>query len=197
MIHRNLHPKLKFAALAVATLTVAAVACSDLTGVPASIPTVSDSGIVYAINGAPPGAPSALHVFSGTLLSADANFFFDVAFDIDASGRVVVLPQRAVASGLATTHTVSLLTTTTTFDALDRAPKDGYRADTATVVVPNQVVVVQSQDGAACSVSITGTTLYAKIVIQSVDPVSRQIRLRYTVDPNCGFYSFASGLPKD
>ena len=114
-----LRPKLRFAALIAATLTVVAVACGDFTGVPASLPTLTDSGVVYAINGAPPGAPSALHVFSGTLLSADANFVFDVAFDINSAGSVVVLPERAVASGLATTHTVSLQASNTAFTAID------------------------------------------------------------------------------
>ena len=55
-----------------------------------------------------------------------------------------------------------------------------------------------AEDRAAASVlSITGTTLYAKILVQAVDPVSRQIKVRYTVDPNCGFFSFATGLPKN
>ena len=59
---------------------------------------------------------------------------FDVAFDIDASGNVVVLPQRAVASGLATTHTVALQTVTTSRSTRSAsAPKSGYRADTALV----------------------------------------------------------------
>jgi hypothetical protein len=197
MIRRIFRPNLKFVALAAATLTVAAVACSDFTGVPSSLTTITDSGTVSALNGAFPGAPTAFHVFSGTLLSADANFTFDVAFDIDAKGNVVVLPQRAVATGLSTTHTVALQTVTGSFDSIDRAPKSGYRADTATVVAVNQVVIVQSQDATICNVSLTGTTLYAKVLIESVDPVARLIKVKFTVDPNCGFFSFVSGLPKD
>jgi hypothetical protein len=192
-----IRPKPKFIALLAAAVTVVAAACGDFTGVPSSLPTISDSGIVYAINGAPPGAPSSLNIFSGTLIAADANFLFDVAFDINASGAVVVLPQRAVASGLASTHAVALQTVASSFDAIDRAPKAGYRADTAMVVAPNQVILVQSQDPNACSVSLTGTTIYAKIVVTGVDPVLHQLRVRYTVDPNCGFFSFAPGLPKD
>src|SRR4051812_38496484 len=46
-------------ALGALVLAIAAAACGDLTGVPASLPTVSDSGPVYAINGAPVGAPTA------------------------------------------------------------------------------------------------------------------------------------------
>ena len=197
MTRRIAGPKSKLAALAAATLTIAAAACGSLTGVPASLPTLSDSGVVYAINGAPPGAPSALHVFSGTLIAADANFFFDVAFDINAAGSVVVLPQRAVASGLASTHTVSLQVVPDAYDQILRAPKSGYRADTAVVVGPKQTILLQSQDPNACGVSLSGTTIYAKMEVTAVDRVSRQLRVRYTVDPNCGFLSFASGLPKD
>src|SRR5689334_2254867 len=101
MIHRLDGRKPKLIALTAAILAVAGLGCGSLTGVPASLPTLADSGVVYAINGAPPGAPTALHVFSGSLLSADATFIFDIAFDIDTLGRVQVLPQRAVASGLA------------------------------------------------------------------------------------------------
>ncbi len=196
MTRRIFRPKLQLAAIAAATLLVAAAACGNFTGVPASLPTVADSGVLYALNGAPPGAPSALHMYSGTLIAADANFFFDIAFDINAAGSVVVLPQRAVASALASTHTVSLQTVPESYDAILSAPKSGYRADTALVVGVNQTVLVQSQDPNACGVSLSGTTLYGKLVITAIDRTARQLRVLYTVDPNCGFVSFASGVPK-
>ena len=132
--------------LAVAAIAVAGVACGDLTGVPASLPTLTDSTVVYAINGAPPGAPTALHIYAGQLFSADASFVFDVAFDIDASGHAVILPQRAVASGLAATHTVGLQTATGAYESLTRAPNSGYRADTALVATPGVPVLVQTTD---------------------------------------------------
>lgn len=197
MIQRTINRQPRRTVLLFAAVVACTIGCGNLTGVPASLPTISDSGLVYAINGAPPGAPSALHVFSGTLQPANANFAFDVAFDIDASGNVVVLPQRAVASGLATTHTVALQTVTTSYDALASAPRSGYRADTALVTTVNRVIVVQSQDANACGVSISGTTLYAKMVITAIDVQARQLTIKYTADPNCGFFSFAAGLPKD
>jgi hypothetical protein len=86
---------------------------------------------------------------------------------------------------------------TTSYDGLGRAPRSGYRADTALVTTVNRVIVVQSQDANACGVSITGTTLYAKVIITSVDVETRQLTIKYTSDPNCGFFSFAAGLPKD
>jgi hypothetical protein len=198
MIRRTLHPKTApLIALLAAVVLVAGTGCGTLTGLPASLPTITDSGAVYAINGAPAGAPSALHLFTGTLLPADANFIFDIAFDINSDGNVVVLPNRAVASALAPTHTVALQTLNATFESVDRAPKNGYRADTAVVAHTNQLILVQSQDPNACGTSLTGTTIYAKIIVTAIDPVARKLTIRYSTDPNCGFFSFASGLPKD
>ena len=189
-------PTSRFAALAV-TFLCALGACGDLTGVPASLNTVTDSTNVYALNGAPPGAPSALHVFSGTLLPVTSSFVFDVAFDIDASGNAVVLPQRVVASRLASTHSVGLQKLNVPFESVTSAPKSGYVADSAVVASVNQVIAIQSNDPDACGISLTGTTLYAKVVVLAIDRVARQLTIRYTVDPNCGFVSFAPGLPKD
>lgn len=197
MIHRTSCSPSRLLALVLCAATAGAAACGDLTGVPASLPTLTDSGIVYAINGAPPGAPTALHVFSGSILNADATFLFDVAFDIDADGRVVYLPQRTVASGLAPTHTVGLQSTTSDFSAITSAPKSGYRADTALVTNPGTVVLVQTNDLNACGISLTGSTLYGKVQVEIVDPEQRTLRVRWTVNPNCGFFSFAPGIPKD
>jgi hypothetical protein len=197
MTRRISAPKFKILAFAATTLVAGGLACGTFTGVPASLPTLTDSGDVYAINGAPAGAPTSLHLFSGLLLPADATFTFDVAFDIDTTGSVQILPQRAVASGLAPTHTVALQVATSTFDAILSAPKNGYRADTAVVARLNQVILIQSNDPNACGVSLTGSTIYGKLVILAADRVSRKLTIRYTTDPNCGFFSFASGLPKD
>jgi hypothetical protein len=197
MIHRNSRTLSRLLALGLCAAAVGAVSCGDLTGVPASLPTLTDSGTVYAINGAPPGAPTALHVFSGSILNADATFIFDVAFDIDGNGRVVYLPQKTVASGLAPTHSVGLQATTATFDAVTAAPKSGYRPDTALVANPGTVVLVQTSDANACGISLTGSTLYGKVQVELIDPQHRTLKVRWTVNPNCGFFSFASGIPKD
>ena len=197
MTHRTAVSRPRIVVLVAALLSAGALACGDFTGVPASLPTLTDSGTVYALNGAPAGAPTALHLFAGQLVPADANFLFDIAFDIDSSGRVVYMPQRVVASALATTHSVGLRTMPDSFEAVTSAPKSGYRADTALVAARNIVVVAQSNDPNTCGISLTGSSIYAKIVVTSVDPATRQLKVRFTVDPNCGFVSFAPGIPKD
>ena len=109
----------------------------------------------------------------------------------------MLLPQRVVSSGLASTHTVGLQKSDQTFDQVFDAPKSGYHADTAVVTRPGQVILAQSQDPNVCGVSVTGTTIHAKIVVTAINVPSRQLTIRYTVDPNCGFRSFATGIPKD
>lgn len=198
MIHRVTRTKRTFGALiAAGTALVLAAACGDLTSVPAQLATLTDSGSVFALNGAPVGAPSALHLYSGTRLAADATFFFDIAFDIDAQGNPVILPQRVVASGLTASHSVGLQTVNTEFSALTDAPKSGYRADTALVTRIGQTVAIQSQDGNVCGLSVTGTAIHAKLVVLSLDRTARRLSIQYTVDPNCGFRSFLPGVPKD
>ncbi len=195
---RSIISKSRVATLAAAVLTVAGVACSDFTGVPASLSTVADSGTVWALNGAPTGAPSALHAYSGTLIPADANFVFDVAFDLDPSGGIRILPQRAVASGLATTHAVALATVPDSFEAVTSVPRGlAFRADTALVVQRNQTVIAQVTDATACGFSLTGSTLFAKLVIRSINRDAKTMKVSYVVDPNCGFRSFLPGVPKD
>ena len=183
--------------LATIALAVAGISCRDLTGVPASIPTITDSGVVYALNGAPLGAPTALQVSTGQLVPANSAFAFDIAFDIDTAGHVVLLPLRTVASGIASSHSVGLQVAQVPFDNLIAAPKTGYRADTALVAAADAVILVQSTDATTCGFAITGSNLYGKLVIRSVDPVKRVLSVTYTVDPNCGFLSFASGVPKN
>jgi hypothetical protein len=193
-----LRSKQSLAARVAACMVLAlAVACDDFTGVPASLSTVTDSGTVYALNGAPPGAPTALHLYTASRQPADASFLFDIAFDINPAGDVVILPLRTVASGLASSHSVGLQHVQTEFSLLDRAPKSGYRPDTAFVTRAGQTIAIQSSNPNICGVSITGTAIYAKLIILSTNVSERKMSIQYTVDPNCGFLSFSPGVPKD
>lgn len=185
------------AVLVAGALSTLGLACGDFTGVPASLPTISDTGTVYALNGAPAGAPAGLHVFTGTLVPVDQSFAFDVGFDIDTSGAIIVYPQRTVATALSTTtHSVGLQTVRDTFEAVLSAPKSGYRADTALVTSRNVVVLVQSNDAGVCGLALTGSSMYAKFQVTEVNRLTRQLKVRWTVDPNCGFVSFQPGVPK-
>jgi hypothetical protein len=190
-------PKSRLAAILTLGLAAAGVACGDIAGPQAVLQTIADTSVVYALNGAPPGAPTALYLFAGTTVRADANFRFDVAFDIAADGKVILMPVRTVASPLTSAHQVGLQTVATSYDALETAPSSGYRKDSTLVVSPNTVVVIEAIDPFACSNSFFGTTTYAKLVVDKVDPVARTIDVRFVIEPNCGYHSFKPGIPKN
>ena len=197
MMHRLCSVKSKLATIA-AAIAVVTASCKGFTDVPASLITNTDSSTVYAINGAPLGAPTALHAFSAQFVPATADFLFDVAFDLDDQARIHILPQRQVASGLQPTHSVSLATVADTFEAVTAVPRGlTFRADTGMVIERNQVVIAQISDANACNFSLTGRTLFAKIVVKAINRDERTLQVKFTVDPNCGFRSFAPGVPKE
>jgi len=198
MMQRPFVAKLKVAGMLAVVALITAVSCKGFTDVPASLATSTESSTVYAINGAPLGAPTAIHAFSAQFVPATADFIFDVAFDLDDQARIHILPQRQVASGLQPTHTVSLATVPDAFESVASVPSGlTFRADTGMIIQRNQVVIAQVSDANACNFSLTGRTLFAKIVVKEINRDARTLQVKFTVDPNCGFRSFAPGVPKD
>lgn len=168
-------------------------ACNDPLANQNRVAVQDDTVTVFAISGSPVSFPSALDIGSHTIVRVDETTIFDVAFDIDASGRVVVLPVQLVRSGVPTTSQAGVQVSSTEFASLTSAPNGGYHFDSTAVVRPGGVVVVQSQP-TVCSLQVSRFE-YAKIGVLSADTQTRLIRLAITVDPNCGFHSFRAGVP--
>lgn len=184
--------------LLVASAAIGAlVACSSLTSIDASFENFTDTVAFFPINGSLPGAPTAMSLFNGVPTHADQGFAYDFAFDLDASGKVVLIPPRQLASQLANPYSVGLQVVTGPFAALTRAPKNGYTVDSLLVVTPGTVVAVESHDLVRCGYAIKGQSYFSKLVIDSVVGADRRIFARATINRNCGFYSFADGKPKD
>lgn len=188
---------LRLMLLSAVAATILVSGCGDLTSIKASLSDLGDTATVYALNGSPTGAPTALYVYSGTPVAADVNFNFDIAFDIADPGQVTILPLRAVANGLVSTHSVGLATVADTFESVNGVPKGtSFRADTALTVARNQVVLIQvDASGSICASSSTGTDIYAKVVVRSINHDAGTMQIEFAVDPNCGFRSFESGVP--
>jgi hypothetical protein len=195
------------AGLAAATFAAAAIlACGDPNAPRADFENYADTLTLYALNGAPRGAPTAISIFSGIFGTAGVNetsLTFDVAVDLDDQGRPRLYPVRAVASTLldflplGARHQVGIRRETRAFDAISEAPDDGYVLDSAQTVAVGEVVIIQSTDQSACS-SVFGGAVYAKMIVDSVRTSTRQLFARITADPNCGFRSFVlPGPPTD
>lgn len=187
--------KIPVAALAVALLS----ACGNDTLFDASTPTVADSYTIFALTGTPPAYPSALDTYFRQPVRVDGSGAFDVAFDLDPSGKIVIYPVKLVVRSLSGERRVGLMKVTGDFALVTSAPKGTYQTDSAVVVSPGEVVVIEAQrnnSGDACQFALS-PNIYTKLVVDSVATVTRTIRVQTVMDPNCGFRSFEEGIPRN
>jgi hypothetical protein len=186
-------------ATACAVLSIGVSACSSLTRPKAQTGNATDTVTVFALNGTPVDAPSGLWLFGQQAVVISSSFSFDLALDLGNQGQQMTLyTVRFVAGGLSAAHTVGMQKMGTDFDAVTKAPSTGYVSDSLFTANVGDVFVIQSADAAACGFSVFSNVLYAKVQVLAVDPVARTMRTRFTVDPNCGFFSLIpTGTPKD
>jgi hypothetical protein len=183
--------------VAMLALAVLFAACSDPTKPTAYLANTLSSYTIYPFTGAPVTAATAIY-FLGGPTRATSSFAFDVAFDLDASGRTLVYPVRNVGGalanlqqaylGLSSLPRVGLQIVPGTFDALTQVPTTGYDTLNVQTLAPGAVMAVNVLD-ATCALSLAGTTISAKMTVDSVNATARKIYLRTVVDPNCGYTS--------
>jgi hypothetical protein len=183
----------------VATMCVAAVlnACGDPTNLRASGYTSVDTLSVFALTGTPPSYPSAISILAGQPVRVDGFGAFDVAFDIDPNGRAIMYPVKLVIASPGAARPVGLQKLAALFDSVTEAPSSGYNTETSVAVAPGETVVIQSAHNGSqdiCQFALS-PYIYAKIAVDSVNLATRTLYLRMGVDPNCGFRSFAEGIP--
>ncbi len=192
--------KFRLAVLATLSTVLALGACRDPIELRATQETVTDTLSVYALSGTPPGYPSALSIIARALVPVSGFGGFDVAFDIDASDRVLVHAARRVVSFGALVPQVGLQIVPGTFESVAAAPVTGYKVDSTIVASVGDVIVLEavhnSGQGDFCTFALS-PNLYAKISIDTVFLANRTIKFRLAFDPNCGYRSFAPGIPTD
>jgi hypothetical protein len=188
--------KARLAFLATICLLVVLNACGDPTSLRANLPTSVDTLSVYALSGTPPSYPSGISILGRQAVRVDGFGVFDVALDIDAAGNVVVYPIKLVV-GAGGTRPVGLQKIPVPFETVPEAPETGYDNDSPVVLAPGETVVIQSAHNGPqdiCQFALS-PFLYAKVGVDSVSLATRTVYIRMGVDPNCGFRSFASGVP--
>ena len=79
-----------------AGIAFGAAACNDPNENTGLLPTAADTLTVYALTGTAPSFPSGYRSVDGAVTRVDGSFNFDIAFDINAEGAVVIYPQRLV-----------------------------------------------------------------------------------------------------
>ena len=168
---------------------------------------------VWTLTGTPPALPAGFRfvteqaVRPQMLPTGSLNFDLAVEFqgqgiwgdaalavEFTGDGRVQLLPARAVVPLPPAGGTlVGMQLSSTTFEAVQRAPDQGYQADSAVVVAPRQLVLLRL-DGVGC---LFGDPYYAKMVVDSIIAAERRVVLRTMVNRNCGYRALTAGLPKN
>ena len=189
--------KLRLAMFATTCAVVVLNACADPMSIKATSANAFASLSVFALSGTPPSYPSGVAVLGLNAVQVDGFAGFDIAFDIDASGNPIAYPVKLVVNSPTGSRLVGLLKVAQPFESVLEAPKTGFENDLPFVVAPGETLVVQSAhnfSGDLCQFALS-PYIYAKIAVDSVNLTTRHIYLQLGLDPNCGFRSFADGIP--
>lgn len=158
-----------------------------------------DTLSVFPLTGSGPLTPTALNTAFGTVTAINSTANFDVVFDLDAQRRVVIYPVKLVVMPLTGVNEVGLRKVEGTFESVERAPTGSYETDEPLTVSVGEVLVIEARrnsQGDICTFSLS-PNVYSKIVVDSVSAGTDAIWFRLVANPNCGFRSFAPGLPKN
>ena len=190
--------KLRLALFAMLVTVVGLGACRDPIQLEATLETTTDTLTVYALSGTPPSYPNALSIVARQIVPVSGFGGFDIAFDIDAAGNAVLHAARRVVSQGPFVPQVGLQKIAIQFEALGEAPVAGYKVDSTVVAMAGEVVVIEAVhnlgEGDLCTYALS-PNVYAKIAIDTIFVATRQIKFRLGFDPNCGYRSFAPGIP--
>jgi hypothetical protein len=167
--------------------------CSDPLKATAQYDNTDQPFSVHALTGAPLPFATALALPAKSVTRVDGTFSFDVAFDLNAQGDIVLLPVRVVGQNPTGSRQVGILKPGGAYESIGLAPLTGYVLDSVTVLKKGEPAIIQAQES-ACALSLS-PYMYARIVIDSVDLVARAMYGRATININCGFRSLKTGLP--
>jgi hypothetical protein len=181
------------AVLALFTAATVVTACKDPFALKAQYANEPFVYSLYGISGkGPANSPAAIDFATMSAVRVDGTFNFDVAFDFNATGKIVIIPQKLVGAAVSGARTIGLQRIPGVYDAVLDAPAGGWQFDSTLVIIPGDVVGVRITS-ASC-VYQQSTEVYAKFVVDSV-LTGGLIFGRGVMNPNCGFKSFATGIP--
>ena len=165
-------------------------ACGNSLGIQASAANKVDTVSMYALTGTPVATPSAYNMSFGAVVRTDGFTAFDFAFDMDSTGRSVLLPTGPLKLGRLSGLQVSALA----FDSIRIAPSGRYNLDSALVVDVNTVAIAQSRP-VTCPNGLPGA-YYAKVHVLSIEGSTRSLKMEILDDTNCGFRGLQVGVPR-
>jgi hypothetical protein len=187
---------LSFPALIVTALT-AACGGTGLTST-ASVENVTRVYSVFAVTGTSNALPSAYSYTTESLVRpqvlSSGGINFDLAFDLTADGKARLLPAKYVVPlPPAGSPIIGVQKMAGTFAQLERAPTNGYTADSAVTASAGETYTLELRNSGC----IYGEYYYAKLSIDSIIVPERRLVVRSLVNRNCGFRGLTDGIPKN
>ena len=111
----------------------------------------------------------------------------------------MIYPVKLVVMPLTGLSEVGLRKVEGAFESVQRAPTGTYATDEPQTVSVGEVLVIEARrnrQSDICTYALS-PNIYSKLVVDSVSAGTDAIWFRLVANPNCGFRSFAPGLPKD
>jgi hypothetical protein len=170
-------------------------ACDGPSTTPGQAENATQAFFVHALNKGSFAGSTAITFPGRSVTRVDGTYQFDVAFDIDTNGNVMLLPPEMVGQDPSGNRLVGIVTGIGSYDAITEAPLSGYTVDSVTVIGRGQAVAVQAQEPLCISSNPAAPYLYAKIVVDSVDLVGRGIYGRAMIGGDCGYRQLIAGFP--
>jgi hypothetical protein len=170
-------------------------ACSDPNAIPSAY--IENDTTTVVLASLERGTVTQPTAYSMTLGSAvrtwEVGTDFDFLFSMDPQDKTAFLPLASL--GLATSAAVKpgLLRTTTAWDAMTKAPLNGY------VTLDSVPIAEQDRFYLRTAVSTCvglGVPLYGKLQILDIDTAAGTVKFLVLSDQNCGYRGLALGIPK-
>lgn len=180
--------------VATLALVLGVAACEDPLTDAATYENAEQIFAIGALTGGDVTTPAGLSLATRQIVRIDGVFDFDLAFDINSSGKPVILPMGFVGTPVTGSRTIGLYRATSLFGDVSEAPRNGYVFDSTMTFNPGAAIIVLSQQS-GCTYSLTPQT-YAKITIDSVSVPRRMLYGRALINLNCGKRQLTPGLPK-
>ncbi|NIN11567.1 MAG: hypothetical protein GTN62_08690 [Gemmatimonadales bacterium] len=175
-----------------ASLLTAATACGGGLGLPSPVfENIVDTTTLFALQGTAITSPSAFDVVSGRRTRTQLAEPFDFAFDIDETGKPILLPREVL--GLRTA--AGILLADTPFNSVLRAPTEDYITDSAIPIEEETTFVARSRAASQTCSFLGALPRYGKFRVLTLDPQQRTVTLELLVNRNCGYRDLEPGLP--
>ena len=169
---------------------IAAAACSDNQLQPAQIDNVVDTITLGALVGTGISVPSAYSIPDARAVRTDQTASFDFAYNVDATGRHLLLPLDALGLGAVNGSNPGMQRSSETFAGITNPPTNDYLTKDTLVAAVGNVFVARSR--IACYL---GVPEYAKLQILSFDETKRTVTFQVLANVNCGYRNLEIGIP--